>query len=43
MLLQNTDNKKEIEELLNQIEGTPITIAFKFESKEEYFSRTLGL
>lgn len=43
MLLQNTETKKEIETIFSQEQGKETTISFKFESKEEYFSRTLWL
>jgi hypothetical protein len=41
MLLQNTETKKEIESIFSQEQGKETTISFTFESKEEYFSRTL--
>jgi hypothetical protein len=43
MLLQNADNKKEIETLLSAQLWTPTTISFLFESKEDFFARTLGM
>jgi hypothetical protein len=42
MLLQNEETKKEIETLFTNERWTPTTISFTFESKEEYFARTLG-
>jgi hypothetical protein len=43
MLLQNADNKKEVETLLSAEIWDPIIINFIFEAKEAYFARTLGL
>lgn len=43
MLLQNADNKKELETLFTSELWTPTTVSFVFESKEDYFARTLQI
>jgi hypothetical protein len=43
MLLQNAETKKELENALSSQLWTPTTISFTFESKEDYFTRTLGM
>ena len=43
MLLQNAEHKKEIETLFTNELWTPMTVSFVFETKEEYFARTLGI
>lgn len=43
MLLNNSENKKQVEELLSQQLGENIEIQVVFETKEAYFARKMGL
>lgn len=43
MLINNEENRKQIESLLSQALGEPVQIQMTYESKESYFARKMGM